>query len=89
MSRLKGSSACRRGRVFEPVGGVGVEHDEDLGEGGAHRRGQLDVVAGLDFELDAAVALPQVAGDDVDGLGDAGLDADADADLDAAARPSG
>mgnify|MGYP007107674785 CR=1 FL=1 len=77
----------QRGGVGQSVGRVGVEHQRDVRELGAHGPRQLHVVARLDLQLDAPVALLQVAGNDVYRLGEARLDADADADLDALARP--
>ncbi len=42
---------------FKRVGAVGVNLQCDFGKGAAHCSDELHVVAGLDFEFDAAVAL--------------------------------
>ena len=63
--------------VGERVGRVGVDLQRDRSEGIPHRRRVGDVAAGLDLDLDAHVALVEVAADGLDqGLGRA-LDADA------------
>ena len=68
--------------VGQGVGGVGVDLQEDLREALANRADRLDVVPGLDLELDAAVALREIAADDLDELGRILVDADRDAAVD-------
>src|SRR5215471_7900442 len=69
-------------RVGKGVRGVGVHLEENLREAlpdGAHG---VDVMAGLDLELDAAIALRQVGADDLDELGGILMDADRDSAVD-------
>src|SRR5262245_53617381 len=68
--------------VGNRVGGVGVDLEEDLREAFANGADGLDVMAGLDLELDAAVALRQIAADDFDQLGRILVDADRDSTVD-------
>ena len=69
--------------VVERVGGVGVDLKQQLAAVAlAHGPYGLDVPAGLDLELDAAVALVEVALDGVEQDRDRVHDADADARVD-------
>ena len=68
--------------VGKCVSGVGVDLQEDLREAFANGADGLDVMAGLDLELDAAVALREVTADDFDQLGRILVDADRDSAVD-------
>ena len=68
--------------VGKGVGSVGVDLQEDLREAFANGADGFDVMAGLDLELDAAVALREVTADDFDQLGRILVDADRDSAVD-------
>jgi hypothetical protein len=63
--------------VGQGVGGVGVDLEQEVvAEALADRGHRLGVPAGLDLELDAEIALVEVAGHGVQQLGDRVVDAD-------------
>ena len=72
--------------VVAGVGGVRVDLERDVAELLAHRAHGLDVVAGLDLQLDAAVALGEVALDRPQEIATVVVDPDRDAAVDLGAR---
>ena len=70
------------GGVGQGEGGVGIEHDGHAGESFAGGAGQFEIPAGLDFEFDTAVSLPQMPFNHRQRPRDRRLNADADTDLD-------
>ncbi len=70
-------------RVGQVIGGVGIDHERDRAEPLAERLHRLDVPAGLDLDLDAAVARGQLDRDAFGEIVERILDADRDAGGDA------
>ena len=85
-SRSNSSSSARCSRVAARVGGVRVDLEQDVAEPLAHGADRLDVVPGLDLELDAAVAVVEVALDGAQELGHVLVDADRDTAVDLGAN---
>ena len=80
-SRSKASSLARCSASWRGVGGVGVDLQGHIGSDQVADGGdRLEVEAGLDLQLDADVAVVEVAGD----RGQQGVDGRVDADADAA-----
>ena len=69
------------GGVFQAVDGVAIHLQEQVRVRPAHGSHVVHIAAGLDLELDAGVALGEVAGDHLEQLLGGGLDADRDADF--------
>jgi hypothetical protein len=69
-------------RVLDRVRSICVHLEEDVAEALSYRANRLDVVPGLDLQLDAPVALGEVALDRLQEVGDVVVDPDRDAAVD-------
>src|SRR5258708_27024605 len=65
--------------VGQRVGGVGIGHQPDVGERGAHFTYDIDIPARLDLDFDALIAGVELRFDFLQELRDAVLNADRDA----------